>query len=322
MVARVLSVAPLLVYAIFCILGLVQFHLWSQVVFMWNSDFTFAEKFFDFHGLRYFLVYPIFQIGQWLGLPYDRVFSVIVPALIFAIAYFSTAAIACVNAPLAQPLRLLVFAGICLILIMLSLFMNGRLMFAFTGSAILTWAMLDWDNNRDRINLMAVLAALFLSSVTSGTFLIVTAAFYFFLALNVVFANPTVCRRRILVGYALLLVLLVPFLTMWLLKNVHFYGGGLAGLFNMLDHGYGMLLLQSYWLPLLAGLVALAVLVYRFRVFLRRHWILASLVAIYFAGGLFGYSTALVVLPPLLVIGASIALLLLNRFLTKFGAAP
>lgn len=310
-----LALIPLLVYWIACIAGLIQFHLWQQVVYMWELNLSLWEKLGYIHSLRFSLVLPIFLFSEWLGVSYDRLFSVIVPALLFTITYFSTRSLLRIEPELSAPRQALVVLGISLVLIGLSLLMNGRLMFAFTGSSILMWSLLSWEANHDGINFAAVASAIYLSCVSSGTFLILTFSFYFFLAVNVSLRNPAVCRRSVLLSYALLLVALNPLLSMFVFKNLEYYGGGFGAIFDMLSHGYGKLLLNSNRLLLIAGLALLLGLTYVFRDFIRQQWIMVSLVVIYLAGGLFGFSTALVVLPPLLVIASKMSLRLLDRWL-------
>ena len=310
---RIVALVPLMVFFLLCVIGTVQFELWSQVVRFWVSDFTLYEKFTHHHGFRYFLVYPIFQLAKWLGVSYNWLFSLYVPVLISLIAYFTTHAVVGMGRHTSIEKRTIIFIGVSLFIILLSLLMNGRLMFAFTGSAILVWALLNWERNRDWINLLAIVTAFFFSSVSSGTFIVVIASFYFFLGVNVLLGTPSVCRRKILVNYALLLVLVNPFLTMVLIKNFEFYGDDFSSVMGLLSHGYGLLLLQSNLIFLAVGMIAILLLTYFFRKQIFHYWVLSSLVLIYIAGGMFGYSTALVVLPPLLVITSEIVLALFDR---------
>lgn len=310
-----LALIPLVIYWIACAAGLIQFHLWQQVVYMWELNLSLWEKLGYFHFLRFSLVLPIFQLSEWLGVSYDWLFSVIVPTMLFTVTYFSTRSFLRFEPELSAPRQALVVLGISLFLIGLSLFMNGRLMFAFTGSSILMWSLLSWEANHDGINFAAVASAIYLSCVSSGTFLILTFAFYFFLVVNVILRNPAVCRRSVLLSYALLLVALTPFLSLFVLKNLEYYGGGFGAIFDMLSHGYGKLLLNSNRLLIISGLALVLGLAWVFRDFIRQQWIMVSLVLIYLAGGLFGYSTALVVLPPLLVIASKMSFKLLDRLM-------
>jgi hypothetical protein len=308
-----LALAPLSIYWVFCLAGVIQFHLWSQVVNLWELDYSLVERLGYAHGLRFTLVYPIFEIAQWLGISYDRLVSIIAPPLLLTITYFSARSVAAIGPTLSREREAAVFVGISLVLIALSLFMNGRLFFAFAGSSILMWALLNWENNRDPINFCSVTIAIYLSSVSSGTLLIVVFSFYFFLVVNLVIRNPSICRRGILLSYALLLVVITPFLSMFVIKNLDFYGGGFSAIFNMLGHGYGLIILQSNLLIIISIVILATGAFYFYRNLIRRHWILVSLVMIYLAGGMFGYSTALVVLPPLLVIASRISLGMLDK---------
>lgn len=316
-----LALMPLAIYWVLCVAGLIQFHLWQQVVNMWQLEVGLLEKLQFAHAVRFTLVMPIFLLAEWLGVSYDWLFSIIVPALLLAVTYFSARSVVRFEPGLSPPRQALVVLGISIFLIALSFFMNGRLMFAFTGSSILMWALLGWEENRDRVNFIAVVCAIYLSSVSSGTFLILTFSFYFFLLVSVALRNPAICRRGVLLSYALLLVVLNPVLSMFVFKNLEFYGGGFGAISDMLDHGFGRLVVGSNLLLPLGGLVLLLVAAYVFRGFVRRHWILVSLVVIYLAGGLFGYSTALVVLPPVLVIASRLSLALIDRLAVPGASA-
>ncbi len=293
---------PLLVYTGLCILGVVQFSLWSQVAYVWDSSLTMTDMLYDYHGIRFFLVLPIFQISDWLGISYDRLFSVIVPVLIFVIALFCTESVKKLVGYWSEKRGHLVFGVISMFFIALSLLMNGRLMFAMAGSAILLCALLRWDEYRDWNNFLAVISAIVLCSVSTGTFLIVVAAFYFFVVVNIVIENPVVRRRSTVLTYAFLLIVLVPFITMLVLKIVEYFGGEIGSIVHMLDHGYGSRVMQLDLLVLSIGGLVLFSGVYLYRKTLISYWIISSLVIFYLAGGIFGISTALIVLPPLSVV--------------------
>lgn len=304
----IVSVTPILVYSVFCILGLVEFKLWQGAVNIWEWDLTLPEILVLHAGIRYLLVFPIFKLSEWLGVSYHWLFSIVFPLLIYLVTYFSYLSIQKLYRQTSSETRAIVFIGISLFFISISLFMNGRLMFAFTGSSILMWSLLNWDNNRDKINLLAVLAAIFLSCVSRGTFLVTIVSFYFFLAVNIAIANPSVCRRKIILIYSILLVALIPYLITLVLKLLDKLGGGIDAIEYMLSHGYGATVFRSHFMILLVSIFVLLSLGYIYRNFLYRYWILASLMFFSLAGGMFGISTALTILPPLLVT-ASLAML-------------
>lgn len=308
----IVSVTPILVYAVFCILGLVEFKLWSQVTYIWENisktDLTLERIFFDPAGIRFLLLLPFFKLSEWLGVSYDWLFSITVPFLIWLITYFSSLSIQRLYRGTSSQKKAIVFIGVSLFFISISLFMNGRLIFAFAGSSILMWSLLNWDNNQDKINLLAILAAIFLSCVSRGTFLVTIASFYFFLAVNIAIANPSIYRRKILLTYSILFVVFLPYLSTLVLSLLYHFGGGIDAIGYMLSHGYGAIVFRSHFMILLVSIFILLSLGYVYRNFLYRYWILASLMFFSLAGGMFGISTALTILPPLLV-AASLAML-------------
>lgn len=308
MVARLISVVPLFIYAVLCFLGLVRFELWSQVIYIWESDFSPSDILSDYHGIRYLLVFPIFQLSHWLGVSYNWIFSITVPGIIFLIAWFATQSTQKLCGSGSSFRRSLVFGGISMAFILLSLVMNGRLMFAMGGSSILLWALLSWQSNSFRVNFLAVLAAIVLCSVSSGTFLMSIVAFYLFLIVTVMTDYPELRHRTELLIYALLLVVLMPHVTMLVAKLIEYFGGGMSSLGNMISHGYGPVIAQ--WHPVLMMIGALIVLgfAYRYRKIVARYWIVCSLIALFLAGGIFGISTAIIAFPPLLVLLSSLTL--------------
>lgn len=308
MVARLISVVPLFIYAVLCFLGLVRFELWSQVIYIWESDFSPSEILSDYHGIRYLLVFPIFQLSHWLGVSYNWIFSITVPGIIFLIAWFATQSTQKLCGSGSSSRRSLVFGGISMAFILLSLVMNGRLMFAMGGSSILLWALLCWQSNSFRVNFLAVLAAIVLCSVSSGTFLMSIVAFYLFLIVTVMTDYPELRHRKELLFYALLLVVLMPNVTMLVAKLIEYFGGGMSGLGNIISHGYGPIIAQ--WNPVILMIGGLAVLgfAYLYRKLIARYWIVFSMVVLFLIGGIFGISTATIALPPLLVVISSVIL--------------
>jgi len=157
-------------------------------------------------------------------------------------------------------------------------------------------------------NLLAVMVAILLSSVSQGTFLVTVASFYFFLAVGIATANPSVCCRKVLFSYSMLLALLTPYLMIIIKNLLAIFGGGTSAIETMLFHGYGAKLLQSNFAMLVVGIVIISLLGYRYQHLILRYWILASMSFFSLAGGMFGISTALTILPPL-VVAVSIATL-------------
>lgn len=301
MVTRLLSLIPILIFTIFCILELVQFRLWPQVAFFWRVDYKPLEMLADFQGLRYLLVFPIFKLSDWMAIPHDRLFSLLIPVMIFAIAYYSTRSTQSLDGQESTARSALIFTGISCLFIILSMFMNGRMMFAMTGSSLLLWTLINWEYGRDSINLLSVVAAFFLASVSSGAFVTMIAAYYFFLAVNIAIANPSVCRRKILLIYSMLLLLLAPYLTLLIQKLLFAFGGGIGAFVKMLGHGYGEKLSQSNLAILTVGTVLVFTFGYRYRHLILHYWILASFMGFAIVGGLFGISTVTILLPHLSV---------------------
>lgn len=81
-----------------------------MVTRVWVAENSLAYTLSDFHGLRYILVLPIFKLSNWIGVSYDWLFSVTVPALIFAITYYSTKSTQKLDGQKSQTRQALIFS--------------------------------------------------------------------------------------------------------------------------------------------------------------------------------------------------------------------
>lgn len=181
-----------------------------------------------------------------------------------------------------------------------------RLMFAMAGSSILLWALLYWRSNAFWTNFFAVLAAIVLCSVSSGTFLMAIMAFYLFLTVTIMIDYPELRHRRELLIYASLLVVLMPYISMLVIKVINFFGGGISSLGNMIDHGYASVIDQGNILIVVTGVLIGVGLAIVYRQSLVKYWIVSGVVVLFLVGGIFGISTATIAIPPLLVVLSSV----------------
>ena len=92
---------------------------------------------------------------------------------------------------------------------------------------------------------------------------------------------------------------------MYLIKNVNFYGGGITGFVNMLNHGTGKIfygLDQASLVLFIFILVFLTIFLVGFYLRSKRYQLLYTFVASSIIGGLFGYSTMFMGIIPGLVL--------------------
>lgn len=276
--------------------GVLQFELWGQVTSLkgtavFDIDPTAA------HFLRYLVVYPIFWVADLSGLAYDLVFSYVAVVLVFA----TSALIGFVASLIARRRDLyhrLAFLGlVCMCIV--SMFMNGRILFAMLGYAYICANFIRWEYGESGLmgTLVRNLAGHYLTTVSSGTFLVGVLFVLGWLAIKVNRDKPV----AVYVLFAGFLSAASPLIWLYLMKNINFYGGGVGGLFNMLNHGAGFVLHKF------GTFVAVEVVVVVIAVASVFVWFFGRLVGgirlLYVGiaaacfGGLFGFSTLMVGLP-------------------------
>jgi hypothetical protein len=202
----------------------------------------------------------------------------------------------------------------------LSLFMNGRLSFAFLGMALLLYVLVRRGLGRAS-NLRTVVwfpLVLWLASVSSGTFTVALGTMTVWVVTLLFTRYPSVRLRDavLLAPLAAGALALSPLVLLYVRKNVDFHGGGLQGFFNMLNHGPGMVI-AMVGPEIVAPLATIGLLLGGFVVALvltRQRAIAPPTVAIVVAMsvGVFGFSTLLMGLPGLVVLAG--ALLTPTRF--------
>jgi len=297
---------PIGMFFLFCVFGVSGYELWGQVVYLWESKVGISKLLFHPHGMRFLLVLPIFVVSDWLAISYNWLFSCVMPLIITVTSFFIGSTVEWINHGLSRKKKKTLFFYISLSLILLSMFMNGRIMFAVMGSSIILNIFVKWDRKSFFGILIPGLISMFLCSVSSGTFIVAFLSFYTFLVFK--YIQSYWCSRKNLelffVFFAILIVVL-PLLKVLALKNVNYYGGGLAGFFNMMNHGLGSVFLNIDSLHLyLRSLVAFCCfwLLFLWLPHCRKIWTPLFLIVFSMIGGLFGISTMMLVIPPLIVI--------------------
>lgn len=290
--------------------GVLQFKLWGQVTILWASGATPGIVFSHVHGLRYLVVYWIFWLADVLGTSADYIFSLVVAVIILITARLVVDTVEVLEA---KPLRGYWFWSVTvgLLLMGLSVFMNGRISFSILGMAFLIYSLVRWEAggmSAPRMLFIIVLAFL-LSSVSSGTFLvgvIFLLAWLAFMILNW-FILHSIKKRDLAMASLIMLALMivaVPAMA-YVIKNVSFYGGGTHGTIIMLTHGAGAIfngldiLLTAY--TILASLLFGTLLLFATLAFRRYRAVLLAL-ATAIIGGLFGYSALATGIAPALVL--------------------
>ncbi|QBY01295.1 hypothetical protein E2K80_11620 [Rhodophyticola sp. CCM32] len=315
MTPAILAAITFLIYVACIFGGIYQATLWSQVGYLWDHGWTIANWQSPLsddpadqlransvrpaaHRLRYFLTYPLFWLGSQLGISADRLFTSLAP-LLSATTIWSVARVIVVRSgrPLTctSLLAILPLAGIYFA-------MDGRMMLAFCGFAILLCAHLAPLRTAPYWVALGSAAALFLTSVSSGTFYSAFTALVVLSFGTTIRAQTMLARLHGLIPLLFILLLYHSDLSSTLEKTLAYYGGGLSGLAGMVGHGFGAYFLNLEMTPImLSALILGMVSCVTIACWLLRRGHETSLSLVLFtsiAMGVFGYSALSLALIP------------------------
>lgn len=286
----------LLIYIIaasFNFMNLKLFESWGQVDKLWASEVSPFEILFHPHMPRYLIVYPGLlledkfpDIGFSL---YISIFFALNIILFRGISLLSTR-----RAP--QAMSYLVFS-------LFHLYMNGRGVIIWTAWLICVLVCCGVTQNKigktKKIGLMLV-SCLF-ATASTGVFVVVFITFAI-----LAFRSMIIDTKRKYVGALIFLLLASPFLyiitdffIIALSKNIEYYGGGVAGVINMLEHGLGSFLTGVDPVGVLIfGFLASILLVFGYYMVISKKIILLDyLMMVCLAGGMFGYTVLTLLIP-------------------------
>ena len=304
-------------------LGVIQFSLWDQVADLWTAQVDIFGALDHAHGLRYLLVYPVYIISDWVGIDPDLAYSVAAGMMTLGTAHLVAATIGRLRGSEHQTWGVTLVVGALFITV--SLFMNGRIVPAMLGISLLLHLLVKWEIQTPRWSsaIAQILFAFLLVSVSSGTFIVALLVFYNWLVYHTIsLVRQKEFHKReamLLLTSGLFLALIAPLTLALFEKNLSFFGNGLEGAFDMLSHGIGSFISGiDVFVGILLFMVAIALITGS--QFAMRSFGLVRL-PIYFTlvgsvGGLFGYSTLTMSLPPLVVLGVLSA----NRLALRGGA--
>lgn len=286
--------ALLLFYMILIFLGIKEFIIWNQISVLMMDDNT--NNRFDIlinlyqsnhpHALRATLVYPILEFGRIFYISEKLFYSIVLVLLLF----FSYKMIKKILNILLikQTLPILIF------LFLLSYFMNGRIIFAIFGNMLIVYAifMNEWNNSSIVKLIYLLFTGLFFITVSSGTFSVglLTILLVYFLQFIIFF--PRFKKKYLSIYFSLfgLFIIVVPFLIMWVEKNMNYYGGSFI---NMLNHGYGKFIVNNEYLLIGIFLIFLLLIII-ILIFLSKNSLyiipFSQMIAAFIVG-LFGYTS-------------------------------
>ena len=235
-------------HALLVLAGLSALHPWSQVTYLYEAGWSVSNWDLapddlpaslqnwegvrpDAHKARFFLMWPFMALADTLGMQTSEVLSAVKPVLAGVTVWASARVIR------AQTGKLCLICGTALLpLTLLMVVMDGRLVFALCGYALLISVFLA-GKIRPLIASLLCLLAIWLTSVTSGTFwcATLTLALLTLLALR----EPGGLRARpgaVLPLFAVLIVFSGGLFDA-LAKVTEYYGGAANLLSGAVGHG-------------------------------------------------------------------------------------
>ncbi|MCP6700049.1 hypothetical protein [Pseudomonas donghuensis] len=254
MKVRTSQLATLLLVATFALTGVKTFAAWPQVMELWGQHATPAMLTGHPHLFRYLVAYP----GLWLEGNYPGLgFTLYASVFVLLNASLWSGILRKVN--LSSPAVITWF-----IFFAAHFFMNGRGVIAWTAWLLCVSLCLDLSRIATPIRLPVLRGALacFLATVSTGIFIVVLVAITLFLISRWRAGGIRVRRWKGLFFLVLLMPCIYVFASYFIVaveKNLDFYGGGIQGVLNMLEHGFGRVFFSAGGLGIILALLALPV---------------------------------------------------------------
>lgn len=305
--AFMILVAYSLVFLVLQTLNAVQFVFLPQVLeLLTRSPF---EVLMSGHiwGPRYLVVYPAVLMSNFYQVDIDVAFTIYNIILFFILVIYSSR----IGQAISEWNRLAyLFYGFLTIgaVVFLSLVMNGRLVSAFLGMTIILFIQISVLKEKRGFKIQEyflMFIGFFLSTVSSGTMMI--TLLQIIIVTFLVLKENKQSMKFLFIFYGVGAAILSSLILSLIAKNLAYFGGGITGLINMLSHGFGKFLLLDGMLLLLVipvFVVVLLLFVKYYQVIINRH---AHLLPVFLSlpvcvfGGLFGLSTALMIIPSIIL---------------------
>ncbi len=290
----------LLFYFIMVYAGFLSFELWGQVLYFIEGDVSPFEVIYHPHGARYAVIYPSLYVAQLFSIDIELAFALYVTIFMVAAIYFTAKVVSTCGY---NTIKSLLF--VIILFFIISLPMNGRIMFAICSASIQLYLFVSWPNMGPAKKFLYMFISILLSAVSSGTFILTLALYLvFFLIKSPLFTPKFKLKDKFLLFAMIAFIFLIPALLYYIGKNLNYYGGGVEGIFYMLDHGFG-----RYFFFDISWVTIPVILSYFFLSFVS--WIHARnnlsmrfsfwYVLICLLGGLYGLSTFMISVPIIVV---------------------
>lgn len=304
-------------------LRVIEFSMFPQAaeLFSVNEDVLYWIGTGHVHAIRLLIVYPGVVLSKLFGFELNLGVTIYSASLMTLIMYFMMRMMSI--SKLENRISAMVSG---LFIIALSYFMNGRLIFVFFGISLLALYELKFRENEVSVLMLQIVTAISIvfTMVSSGTMVIAFAYAviimpYRWKKLRKA-SEKMVFTAIMLAGAIPVICIFVPYLIKMIEKNIIYYGGGFQGAINMINHGIGKIVNTNDKL-LVVSLFVIGAMVVIVNIYLFNHKIirrdhpnlpLILLVNLSVYGSIFGLSTGLTALIPLLV-------LMIEKMIKAFG---
>lgn len=243
-------------YIVLILFGIKNFSIWDQITYYLSGDFNMNNKvlFHLFeesnpHFLRVLILYFIYQFSLLLSLDVNLVYNLVLAVLLYMTYVFIKNIIIDIYGDVKYSIL-----TILLFYFLLSFFMNGRIIFAIFGNALLLNAIFfNTYSIKNKITnikfIFMIVLSLIMTSVSSGTFMVCLFSIVIFYFLTAVFNFPFIKKKifYVKIFIFILIILFLPLIIRFINKNLDFYNGSFL---KMLEHGFGKFL-AMYTYPVL-----------------------------------------------------------------------
>ncbi|HFD31489.1 MAG TPA: hypothetical protein ENJ28_02085 [Gammaproteobacteria bacterium] len=216
-----------------------EFHLWQQVEYLHSLNFRIRlSNLYSYpHSMRYLLVTPIYYMSDLLNVDYNFIFSILVVVFCTVVSFLFYGIIS--NIVWVKD-KWLLMSVIMIYFSLLTLSMNGRLVFGFLSYSLFFYGYVGIIlNKRNLLSILYVISSLFFSSATSGI------AISLFLISSVLMAIWFFWINRIsklkimtVMFFLIFFILYSPIILMLVNKNLNYFGSSITeSVVSMTSHG-------------------------------------------------------------------------------------
>lgn len=321
-------------YVCLSFFGFVKFYVWQQILEIAYGSGIFKQSFFThdeilnqvphpnlhifdlilsghIHALRYSIMLPIILISNLFNIQLNKIFSIFICFLIVYLSKILTTLFVKIFWHSDQKkINYIYNLFFFLFFLLLSFFMNGRMVIGLFGMTLLLNNIIVWNlyGRSLRKFLLMSLISLYFTCISTGCFITTTITlfvnmyFVFYEKKTFMFSNK---NKNDFIFIFISATIVIYLFIIFAKKNVSFFGGEYNSLILMLAHGYGSVFITgshlTQMIAFLSAIVFLLVSSFIFSNFKKLNVPLVSVVISCICGA-FGYSTLTMAIPGLAVI--------------------